>query len=260
MEDKTLKNDIITGASTTNLGSSTLAGMASEATGVKNVVLVHGAFADGSGYKALYKVLSQNGYQVTVVQNPLTSLEDDVAATRVVLDKQDGPTILAGHSWGGAVITQAGNHPNVAGLVYVAAFSPDEGESLGKLLSPYPPDPKNGILPPANGFSWYDKAKFHEGFCADLSKEQADLMADSQVPVAASAFTYVFKEIAWKSKPTWHIVATEDHSLPPDLERFMGKRTGGKVSEIKGSHAFFMSHPKEVADIIEGAAKETASK
>ena len=222
---------------------------------VKNIVLVHGAFADGSGWKKVYTILKARGYNVSVVGNPNTGLDDDVAATKRVLDRQNGPVILVGHSYGGAIISIAGNSPKVAGLVYVAAFSPDEGESLGKLLSSYPPDPENGILPPVDGYAWFDLAKFHSGFCADLPKEEADFMAYSQVPVAVSAFTYVFKNIAWKSKPTWHIVATEDHAIPPELERFMGKRTGGKVSEIKSSHVVFISHPKEVADIIEAAAK-----
>jgi pimeloyl-ACP methyl ester carboxylesterase len=173
---------------------------------------------------------------------------------------QDGPVILVGHSYGGAIITVAGNNPIVAGLVYISAFAPDEGDALGKLLGSYPPDPLAGTLPPVNGFVWYDRAKYHSGFCADLSKEEADFMADSQIPVAASSFGYVFKDIAWKIKPTWYIVAKEDHSIPPELERFMGKRTGGKVSEIKGSHLIFISHPKEVANIIETAAKSVQVK
>ena len=211
---------------------------------VKNIVLVHGAFADGSGWKKVYTLLKDRGYKVSIVGNPNTGLDDDVAATKRVLDRQEGPVILVGHSYGGAIITQAGSGPNVAGLVYVAAFAPDEGEELGKLLGKYPPDPKSGILPPVDGFAWYDLEKYHSGFCADLPKEEADFMAASQVPVAASAFTHVFKNIAWKTKPTWHIVATEEHSIPWDLERFMGKRTGGKVSEIKGSHLIFISHPQ----------------
>ena len=222
---------------------------------VKNIVLVHGAFADGSGWQKVYTILKGRGYNVSIVGNPNTGVEDDVAATKRVLDRQKGPVILVGHSYGGAIITIAGNSSNVAGLVYVAAFAPDQGESLGQLLAPYPADPLNGILPPKDGFVWYDPIKYHKGFCADLTKDVADFMYASQVPVSVSAFTYVFKDIAWKTKPNWHIVATEDHSLPPDLERFMGKRAGGKVSEIKGSHVIFISHPKEVADVIEAAAK-----
>jgi pimeloyl-ACP methyl ester carboxylesterase len=168
--------------------------------------------------------------------------------------------ILVGHSYGGAIITVAGMDPKVVGLVYVAAFAPDAGELLGKLLGSYPPDPLNGILPPVDGFVWYDLKKFHTGFCADLSASEAEFMGDSQVPVAASAFGYVFKDIAWKSKTVSYIVSTEDHSIPPDLERMMGKRTGGKVTEIKSSHVVFISHAKEVADIIEATAKSVSVK
>src|SRR4051794_18985830 len=159
---------------------------------VKNIVLVHGAFADGAGWQKLYTILKARGFKVSVVGNPNTGLDDDVAATKRVLDRQEGPVILVGHSYGGAVITEAGDAANVAGLVYVAAFSPDQGEELGKLLSRYPRDPESGILAPVDGFAWYDLAKYHSGFCADLPKEEAEFLADSQVPVAASAFTYVF--------------------------------------------------------------------
>src|SRR4026207_842840 len=148
---------------------------------IKNIVLVHGAFADGSGWQKVYTILKSRGYNVSIVGNPNTGVEDDVAATIRVLDRQKGPVILVGHSYGGAIITIAGNSPNVAGLVYVAAFAPDEGESLGQLLSRYPNDPKSGILPPVDGFAWYDLNKFHSGFCADIPKEEADFMADSQV-------------------------------------------------------------------------------
>jgi len=222
---------------------------------VKNIVLVHGAFADGSGFKNLYTILKARGYKVSIVGNPNTNLDEDVAATKRVLDRQDGPVMLVGHSYGGAIITVAGNAENVAGLVYIAAFAPDKGETLGGLLSSYPLDPKSGILPPVNGFAWYDLAKYHSGFCADLSRTEAEFMAASQVPVAVSAFTYVFKDIAWKVKPTWHIVATEDHSIPPELEKFMGKRSGGKVFEIKASHLVFISQATAVANIIDDAAK-----
>lgn len=223
---------------------------------VKNIVLVHGAFADGSGWQKVYKILKSRGYNVSVVGNPNTGLEDDVAATKRVLDRQTGPVILVGHSYGGGIITLAGNSDKVVGLVYIAAFAPDKGETLGGLLSSYPVDPLSGILPPVNGFAWYDLAKYHSGFCADLPKEEADFMAASQVPVAVSAFTYMFNDIAWKTKPSWHIIATEDHSIPVELERFMSKRTGGKISEIKASHLVFISQSKKVADIIDLAAKE----
>src|SRR5688572_22192847 len=154
---------------------------------VKNIVLVHGAFADGSGWQKVYTILKSRGYNVSVVGNPNTGVEDDVAATKRVLDRQTGPVILVGHSYGGAIITLAGNSDNVVGLIYIAAFAPDKGESLGGLLSSYPVDPLSGILPPVNGFAWYDVAKYHAGFCADLPKDEADFMAASQVPVAVSA-------------------------------------------------------------------------
>jgi pimeloyl-ACP methyl ester carboxylesterase len=221
---------------------------------VNNIVLVHGAFADGSGWQKVYTILKAQGYKVSVVGNPNTSLEDDVQATKRVLDRQDGPCILVGHSYGGAIITAAGNHPKCVGLVYVSAFAPDKGESLGALLGSYPRDPLSGIGDPVDGFVWYDLDKYHSGFAGDLSAEESAFMADSQVPVAASAFGHVFAEPAWRSKPTWYMVATQDHSIPPDLERFFGKRTGGKVSEIVGSHLIFISHPEKVAAVIQEAA------
>lgn len=224
-------------------------------TKVKNIVLVHGAFADGSGWKKIYTILKNRGFNVSVVGNPNTGLEDDVKATKRVLDRQDGPVILVGHSYGGAIITVAGLDPKVAGLVYISAFAPDEGEALGDLLGSYPRDPQSGILAPVDGYVWYDLEKYHTGFCADLPADEAAFMADSQVPAALSCFTYKFSEIAWKTKPTWYIVAAEDHSIPPDLERFMGNRIGGKVSEIAGSHLIFISHPEEVSDIIRSAAE-----
>ena len=226
---------------------------------VKNIVLVHGAFADGSGWQALYTILIKKGFNVSVVGNPDTGIPDDVAATQRVIDRQDGPCILVGHSYGGAIITVAGNSPKVAGLVYVSAFAPDSGETLLGLLQSYPHDPLSGILPPdKDGFVWYDKAKYHSGFCADIPKAMADFMADSQLPTAVTAFTYTFTDIAWKKKPTWYIVATQDHSIPPDLERKFGKRTGGTVSEIVGSHLIFISHPEEVAKVVEAAAAGSA--
>jgi len=223
---------------------------------VKNVVLVHGAFADGSGWEAVYKILKKKGYNVSVVGNPNTGFADDVAATKRVLDRQDGPTILVGHSYGGAIITEAGNHSKVAGLVYVAAFAPDANETLLQLLQSGPPAPNSGILPPdANGYIWYDTKKYHSGFCADLPKEQAEFLADSQIPVSASVFGATIANPAWKTKKTWYIVAQEDQTIPPDGERFMAKRMNASVTEIKASHLVFMSKPQAVADVIETAAK-----
>jgi len=227
----------------------------SNAQQVKNVVLVHGAFADGSGWKALYEVLTKKGYHVTAVQNPLSSLEDDVAATKVVLDKQDGPTILVGHSWGGAVITEAGNHPNVAALVYVAAFQPDNGESALQWIQTAPPAPENGILPPDDkGIVYYDQAKFHGGFCADIPKAQADFMFASQGAFYAKGFATPITQAAWHTKPAYGIVATEDKSIVPEIERKMYQRSNTKITEIKGSHVVFMSQPEAVAKVIITAA------
>ena len=227
---------------------------------VKNIVLVHGSFVDGSGWEKLYRILKAKGFNVSIVGDPNTSMPDDVAATQRIIDRQDGPCILVGHSYGGAIITVAGNSPKVSGLVYVSAFAPDSGETLLGLLQSYPPDPVSGILPQdKDGYVWFDKAKYHSGFCADIPTSMADFMADSQIPTAVAAFTYVFNDIAWKKKPTWYIVATQDHAIPPDLERKMGKRTGGKVSEIVGSHVIFISHAEEVAKVVEAAAKGSPS-
>jgi len=223
---------------------------------VKNIVIVHGAFADGSGWENVYTILKSRGYTVTMVQNPLSSLEDDVAATARILEKQDGPGILVGHSWGGVVITQAGSSPKVAGLVYVAAFVPDAGESALDLIKKAAPDPDNGILPPdANGWIWYDKTKFHVGFAADVSAEKAAFMYASQAPIAVKCFVTPLTNAAWKTKPSWAIVATEDKSISPDLERTMYKRAGAVVTEISGSHALYITKAKQVADVIEAAAK-----
>jgi len=228
---------------------------------IKNIVLVHGAFADGSGWEAVYNILAKKGYNVSVVANPNTSLADDVAATKRVLARQNGPVILVGHSYGGAVITEAGNESNVAGLVYVAAFAPDTGESLLALLPTLPPAPKSGVGAPENGYFWYDKAKFHAGFCADLSEEKAAFMYDSQVPNGFATFETPISNAAWRTKPSWFIVATQDETIPPDAERSFAKRAGSKVTEIKSSHVVFMSHPQEVAAVIEEAAAgvETAT-
>ncbi|MEJ0105881.1 MAG: alpha/beta hydrolase [Bacteroidota bacterium] len=227
--------------------------------GVKNIVLVHGAFADGSGWENVFKILKARGYNVTIVQNPLTSLEDDVAATDRILEKQDGPVVLVGHSWGGSVITQAGVSPKVAALVYVAAFAPEIGESTLDLVKTAPPAPENGILPPDDkGFIYYDKEKFHAGFAADISKEKADFMYASQGAIAVKSFITPLTQAAWKTKPSYAIVATEDKSINPLIERTMYKRAGSVVTELKGSHVIFISNPKEVADVIEAAAKSAA--
>jgi pimeloyl-ACP methyl ester carboxylesterase len=223
---------------------------------IKNIVLVHGAFADGSGWEPVYQILKKKGYNVSVVGNPNTGMADDVAATKRVIVRQDGPVLLVGHSYGGAIITEAGNDPKVAGLVYIAAFVPDANETLLQLLQSGPPAPNSGIIPPDEaGFVWYDMKKYHSGFCADLPKAQADFLAASQIPVSASVFGYAITSPAWKSKPSWYIVAQEDQTIPPDAERFMAKRANMKVTEIKASHLVFMSKPTPVCDVIETAAR-----
>ena len=223
---------------------------------VKNIVLVHGAWGDVSGWQKVYKILTAKGYHVDVVSNSNLSLNDDVASVKAVLARQNGPVILVGHSYGGAVITEAGDTSNVAGLVYVAAFAPDAGESLLSLFKASPPNPESGVmLPPVNGLIWYDVAKFHRDFCPDLPADEADFMAHSQTPPGIAAFATPLTKAAWKTKPSWYIVSTEDRMIPPAAERFMAKRANSKVTEIKASHVSFISHPAEVAAVIEEAAK-----
>jgi pimeloyl-ACP methyl ester carboxylesterase len=227
---------------------------------VKNVVLVHGAFADGSGFKALYNELTKKGYNVSVVQNPLTSLEDDVLATHVALDRIGGPAILAGHSWGGAVITEAGNHPNVAALVYIAAFQPDNGESALQWLQTAPPAPENGVLAPdEKGIVYYDKDKYHAGFCADIDAEEAAFMYASQGAFYAKGFVSPITDAAWRHKPAYGLIATEDKSINPDIQRAMYSRSNTKSIEVKGSHVIFMSQPEIVAGVIDEAAQAASA-
>lgn len=222
---------------------------------VKNIVLVHGAFADGSGWKAVYDILTKKGYHVSIVQNPLTSLAADVTATNSVVDAQDGPIILVGHSWGGTVITEAGVNPKVAGLVYVAAFVPDSGENTVKWVSAAPQSPDAGFTAPDKyGFVYFAPAKFHSGFCADLPQAQADFMRASQTPIIGQCFGEPVKYAPWKSKPTYAIVATEDKAINPATEREMYKRANAKITEIKGSHVVFISQPEAVANVIIKAA------
>jgi pimeloyl-ACP methyl ester carboxylesterase len=223
---------------------------------VKNVVLVHGGFVDGAGWAGVYKMLRKSGYQVSVVQNPTTSLQDDVAATQRVLAMQDGPAILVGHSYGGAVITEAGRHPRVAALVYITAFAPDAGESVATLIKDPPPGaPVPPILPPQDGFLLLDKSKFHASFAADVDAETATFMADSQVPWGLGALSGAISEPAWRSKPSWYLVVTEDQMIPVAAQRAMAKRAGATIVETKGSHAIYVSQPAPVAALIERAAK-----
>ena len=221
---------------------------------VRNIVLVHGAFADGSGWKAVAEILQKDGYAVSVVQPPETSLDDDVAATNRILDRQDGPTVLVGHSYGGAIITEAGNNPHVTTLVYVAAFQPDAGESLAKLGASMPPASK-GVAPTSDGFLFIDPALFHQDFGADMTKTQADFMARSQVGLSLKAATAEIRSPAWRTKPSYAIVATADRSINPDLERFMYKRSNSTTTEINAGHAVYISQPRAVAAVIERAAR-----
>jgi pimeloyl-ACP methyl ester carboxylesterase len=223
---------------------------------VKNVVLVHGGFVDGSGWEGVYKALKKDGYAVTIVQNPTISLADDVAVTKRALAAQNGPVILVGHSYGGVVITEAGNDPKVAALVYIAAFAPDKSESVNALIKDPPPGaPVPPILPPQDGFLFLDKTKFRASFAADVSADAAAFMADSQVPWGVEALGGTISEPAWKTKPSWYLLTTEDKMIPPDAQRAMSKRAGSKVVEVKGSHSVYVSQPQAVASIIEKAAK-----
>jgi pimeloyl-ACP methyl ester carboxylesterase len=227
------------------------------------IVLVHGGFVDGSGWEGVYKILRKDGYTVRVVQNPTTSLAEDVAFTRRIVDAEQGPVLLVGHSYGGVVITEAGNNPKVSGLVYIAAFAPDKGESVSSLIKdPAPGAPVPPILPPQEGFLFLDRAKFAAAFAADVNPETAAFMAESQVPWGLDALNGAVTSPAWKSKPSWYLVATDDHMIPPPAQRFMSKRAGSTVTEAAGSHAIYVSQPKVVAALIVKAAKglETAAK
>jgi len=222
----------------------------------KNIVLVHGGFVDGAGWEGVYKILKRDGYSVSIVQNPTISLEDDVAVTKRILAAQDGPTILVGHSYGGAVITEAGNDPKVAGLVYITAFAPDKGESVATLIKDPPPGAAvPPILPPQDGYLFLDKAKFPASFAADVDAEKAAFMADSQVPWGVAALSGTIREPAWRAKPSWYLIAIDDKMIPPDAQRAMSKRAGATVVEVKGSHAIYVSQPGPVAKLIEEAAR-----
>src|SRR5437870_5302141 len=222
----------------------------------RTVVLVHGGFVDGSGWESVYKILRKDGYSVSIVQNPTITLADDVASTKRIIDAQKGPVILVGHSYGGAVITEAGNHPKVVGLVYITAFAPDQGESVSTLIKDPPPGaPVPPILPPQDGYLLLDKAKFPASFAADVEAERAAFMADSQVPWGVEALSGKISEPAWKTKPSWYLIVTDDKMIPPDAQRFMSRRAGSTVAEVKGSHAIYVSQPKAVAALVAQAAK-----
>ena len=233
--------------------------MSEAAGGIKNVVLVHGGFVDGSGWQGVYDTLKKDGYTVSIVQNPTISLADDVAVTKRTLAAQDGPAILVGHSYGGVVITEAGNDPKVAGLVYIAAFAPDTGESVSALIKNPPPGaPVPPNLPPQDGFLLLNRAKFQASFAADVSADAAAFMADSQVPWGLDALNGAVTDPAWKTKPSWYLVATDDRMIPPDAQRAMSRRAGSIVVEANGSHAVYVSQPRAVADLIAKAANGVA--
>jgi len=227
--------------------------------GVKNVLLIHGGFVDGSGWRGVYDLLKKDGYNVSIVQNPTTSLADDVAVTKRVLAAQNGPSILVGHSYGGVVITEAGNDSKVAGLVYISAFAPDKGESVSSLIkNPSPGAPVPPILPPQDGYLFLDRTRFAVSFAADVTPAEAAFMADSQVPWGVAALEGAATQPAWKTKPSWYLVASDDKMIPPDAQRAMSKRAGSTVVEVKGSHAVYVSRPQAVASLIEQAAKGAA--
>jgi pimeloyl-ACP methyl ester carboxylesterase len=222
------------------------------------VVLVHGGFVDGSGWRGVYDHLKKDGHSVAIVQNPTISLEGDVAVTKLAIEAESEPVILVGHSYGGAVITEAGTHPNVAALVYIAAFAPDTGESVNTLIADPPPGaPVPPILPPRDGFLFLDREKFHASFAGDVSAEEAAFMADSQVPWGVDALGGTISEPAWRSKPSWYLVTTEDRMIPPPAQRQMSARAGSTVVDVAGSHAIYVSQPAAVADLIRTAVKAT---
>lgn len=225
----------------------------------KNVVLVHGGFVDGSGWQGVHDLLVKDGYHVAVAQNPTLALDDDAAVTRRLIDEQDGPVVLVGHSYGGAVITEAGLHEKVAALVYITAFAPDKGESVNTLIAGFAADgPQPPILEPKDGFLFLDREKFHDAFAGDLSREQAQFMADSQVPWGVDALGGAITEAAWRIKPSWYLVATSDRMIPPPAQRSMSERAGSTVAEHAGSHAIYVSQPSVVASLIAQAAEATS--
>ena len=224
-------------------------------TDVHNVVLVHGGFVDGSGWQGVYETLTADGYRVAIVQNPTVSLEGDTALTRQVIDGLDGPVVLAGHSYGGAVITAAGTHEKVAALVYIAAFAPDKGESVNTLIAGFPADgPQPPILPPRDGFLFLDRDQFHASFAADLPGGQAAFMADSQVPWGLDALGGTISEAAWQIKPSQYLLTTQDRMIPPPAQQAMAERIGATITEVPASHSVFASQPRAVASLIKQAA------
>ena len=236
-----------------------LAGSAQAAPAIKNIVLVHGGFVDGGGWRGVYDILKKDGFNVAIVQNPTLSLNSDAAVTRQVIDAQGGPVILVGHSYGGAVITEAGTDKNVAGLVYITAFAPDKGESVNTLIAnPVPGYAPPPILPPVNGLLALDRAKMPAAFAADVDPKTAAFMADSQVPWGVDALSGAVTDPAWKTKPSWYLRATDDKMIPYPAQKAMSERAGATVADVPGSHAIYVSNPRAVADIIEKAAQGAA--
>ena len=227
---------------------------------IANVVLVHGGFVDGSGWQGVYDLLTADGHRVSVVQNPTLSLEGDATATRLILDRQEGPTILVGHSYGGAVISEAGTHERVAALVYISAFAPDAGESVNTLIAGFPAGgPQPPILPPVEGFLFLDRDKFHDSFAADLPAQQAMFLADAQVPWGVGALSGNVSEPAWRTKPSWYLLTTEDRMIPPDAQRTMSGRIGATVVDVDASHSVYVSQPAAVVDLVKQAATATVT-
>ena len=227
----------------------------------RNVVLVHGGFVDGSGWQGVYEALSRDGFRVSVVQNPTLSLEGDAEATKQIIEAQDGPVVLVGHSYGGAVITEAGTHPNVAALVYVCAFAPDKDESVNALIAGFPADgPQPPILPPKDGFLFLDREKFHASFAADVPADLAAFMADSQVPWGVDALGGVITDPAWRTKPSWYLVTAQDRMIPPSAQHAMADRIDATLSEVAASHSVYVSQPETVATLIAQAAAGAANR
>ena len=259
----TRRDLVVAAAATATFAGAASAQPASQAAApprpARNVVLVHGAFADGSGWRGVYDELTSRGYRVSIVQNPLTSLADDVAATKRILDRQDGPTILVGHSWGGTVITEAGIDPKVAGLVYVSALSPDAGETTAEQYAGFSTPPEFVIDTRPDGFGFVDLHHFKAGFAADTTDADAAFMRDSQVPIAMSAFGTRLNHAAWRTRPSWAVIATEDKAFDVRMLHKMAERIGARVTEVKASHAVFMTQAKAVADVIDRAAQSTGA-
>jgi pimeloyl-ACP methyl ester carboxylesterase len=255
---KTIVLGTVAGLAASSLAGGQQAAQPPVAGAAKNVVLVHGAFADGSGWRAVYDEMTSRGYRVTIVQNPLTSLADDVAATTRALDRQDGPAVLVGHSWGGTVITEAGVHPKVSSLVYVSALAPDAGETTAQQYEGFPAAAQFVIDTHPDGYGFVNPEKFKIGFAADTSDADAAFLRDSQVPINMSVFATKLRNAAWRTKPSWAVIATEDKAFGEGMLHSMARRIGARITEVSASHALFMTQPKAIADVIEEAARNSA--